>query len=51
MSGPAPRPFRLAPYFHPTTFCIVDDNERFLRSSPSILPELLPALLTGATLF
>lgn len=32
MSGPAPRPFRLAPYFHPTTFCIVDDNERFLRS-------------------
>jgi len=27
-----PRPFRLAPYYHPTTFCIVDDNERFLRS-------------------
>jgi len=24
--------FRLAPYYHPTTFCIVDDNERFLRS-------------------
>jgi CheY-like chemotaxis protein len=32
MSATGPRPFRLAPYFHPTTFCIVDDNERFLRS-------------------
>jgi DNA-binding NarL/FixJ family response regulator len=22
----------LGPYFHPTTFCVIDDNERFLRS-------------------
>jgi CheY-like chemotaxis protein len=28
----APLPFKLAPYYHPTTFCIVDDNERFLQS-------------------
>ena len=27
-----PQPFKLAPYYHPTTFCIVDDNERFLHS-------------------
>jgi len=32
MSAAPSRPFRLAPYYHPTTFCIVDDNERFLRS-------------------
>jgi hypothetical protein len=38
MTGPAPRPFRLAPYFHPTTFCIVDDNERFLRSLELEMP-------------
>lgn len=41
MSGPAPRPFRLAPYFHPTTFCIVDDNERFLRSLVLEMPSHL----------
>lgn len=32
MTALSARPIRLAPYFHPTTFCIVDDNERFLRS-------------------
>jgi CheY-like chemotaxis protein len=37
---PSP-PFRLAPYFHPTTFCIVDDNERFLRSLLLEMPEHL----------
>ena len=41
MTGPAPRPFRLAPYFHPTTFCIVDDNERFLRSLELEMPPRL----------
>ncbi|MGA1370131.1 MAG: hypothetical protein ACO3Z6_00875 [Pseudomonadales bacterium] len=34
-----PRAFRLAPYFHPTTFCFVDDNERFLDSLQLELPE------------
>jgi len=41
MTVPATRPFRLAPYFHPTTFCIVDDNERFLRSLVLEMPEHL----------
>jgi CheY-like chemotaxis protein len=35
------RPFRLAPYYHPTTFCIVDDNERFLRSLVLEMPNHL----------
>ena len=26
------KPFALAPYFHPTTVCVVDDNESFLES-------------------
>ena len=34
-----PRSFRLAPYFHPTTFCFVDDNERFLDSLQLELPD------------
>jgi hypothetical protein len=29
---------RLGPYFHPTTFCVIDDNERFLRSLELDLP-------------
>jgi CheY-like chemotaxis protein len=33
------RVFRLAPYFHPTTFCFVDDNERFLESLQLELPD------------
>ena len=28
----------LAPYFHPTTVCFVDDNESFLRSLDLQLP-------------
>lgn len=32
------RPFKLAPYYHPTTFCVVDDNERFLRSLELEMP-------------
>lgn len=30
--------FALAPYFHPTTICILDDNESFLRSLDLELP-------------
>ena len=35
------RVFRLAPYFHPTTFCFVDDNERFLESLQLELPDTM----------
>lgn len=35
------RVFRLAPYFHPTTFCFVDDNERFLDSLQLELPDTM----------
>ncbi|MEZ5558845.1 MAG: hypothetical protein R3E86_09950 [Pseudomonadales bacterium] len=31
----------LAPYFHPTTVCVVDDNEAFLRSLSLDLPPTL----------
>ena len=30
--------FALSPYFHPTTICLVDDNESFLRSLSLELP-------------
>ena len=30
--------FALAPYFHPTTICFVDDNESFLHSLDLELP-------------
>jgi CheY-like chemotaxis protein len=39
MTSAVPRPFRLSPYFHPTTFCIVDDNESFLRSLVLEMPQ------------
>ena len=31
----------LPPYFHPTTVCLVDDNESFLRSLSLEIPENL----------
>ncbi len=32
------KPFALAPYFHPTTVCVVDDNESFVDSLSFELP-------------
>ncbi|MCZ6709862.1 MAG: response regulator, partial [Gammaproteobacteria bacterium] len=32
--------FSLSPYFHPTTICLVDDNESFLRSLSLELPRM-----------
>jgi len=33
------QPLTLPPYFHPTTICLVDDNEAFLRSLSLEMPE------------
>ncbi len=34
-------PLSLPPYFHPTTVCLVDDNESFIRSLSLEIPETL----------